>query len=66
MSQKHEAAVSCSPGVYRLGGVGLGMWRRASWAMHGSVHGWCMAWCMGGNDDVGGGGINECVYYLDW
>ena len=26
----------------------MGIWRRASWAVDGSVHGWCMAWCMVG------------------
>ena len=36
----HWAAVSCSPIAYRLGGVGFGIWWRASWAVHG--------WCMGG------------------
>ena len=48
------AAVSCSSNVPRLGGVGLGFGRWASRAVHGSVHGRCMAWCMGGW--CGGGG----------
>ena len=34
-----SAAVSCSPSVYRLGRVGLGLGRRASWAVH-----WVGAW----------------------
>ena len=44
----YSAAVSCVAGVYRLGGVGLGsgsLGQRASGAVHGSVHGWCIgAW----------------------
>ena len=35
-------------------GLKWGWGLRASWAVHGSVHGWCMALCMcgGGFDDV--------------
>ena len=29
----YTAAVSCSSNVYRLGGVGLGIWWRASWVL---------------------------------
>ena len=44
------AAVTFSPNAYPIGRVGLGFGRRASWAVHGSMHGWCMAWCMVGGD----------------
>ena len=36
------AAVTCSPIPYFLAGVKMGFWLRASRAVHGSVHGWCM------------------------
>ena len=57
------AAVSCSPDVYRLGGVGLGFWLTGklgrAWvgSWHGAwVHGWVMWWSWGG------GGKNPVVY----
>ena len=39
-------AVSCCANGYMSGGVGMGIWSRASHVVHGwcmvSVHGWCM------------------------
>ena len=57
---QHLAAVSCSLIVYRLGGVGFGIWWRTSWAVHGIgawvVHGWYMC---GEYLDVGAGPLKH-------
>ena len=51
-SSVHIAAVSCSPDVYRLGGVRFGFWLTGklgcAWVVvHGTVAWrWCMHWCI--------------------
>ena len=60
---EHIAAVSCSVGVPRLGGL--------KWGFGNGLAGLCMGgvWVPGGCVVVVmcvGGGKNECVYYLDW
>ena len=52
------AAVSCTPNLYRLGGVGFVFWLtgKLGCAWHScmaSLHGWCMVWCV----FQGGGGV---------
>ena len=72
-TSKRGIAVSCSPGVPWFGGVKMGIWWRASWAMHGMVHGWVVVMLFGlvrldlslGGGLVGDGeGVIGAVWYF--
>ena len=69
------AAVSCSPGVYKLPATGLGIWLTGklgcAWvgarvgAWHGCMGAWC-GWCGDGGGVVMFGGVGKLHVYTTW